>query len=110
LRASGCSHRAATVLLPGLGLDEGEKVGVDLVLMRGAQTVRSALVDLQGGPMPFGGSASRTALSSNEKPPHKMTDDELETLLWKTEQQLREMGVDLDPTEEEIAQARTRRF
>lgn len=45
-----------------------------------------------------------------EKPPREMTDDELKGMLWKTEQQLRELGVETELTEDDIAQARVRRL
>jgi hypothetical protein len=39
-----------------------------------------------------------------------MTDDELHAYIWKTTQQLRELGVDTELTEDEVAQARMLRL
>ena len=48
--------------------------------------------------------------AASRKPLHQMTDDELGAMIWKTNQKLREMGIDLDPTDDEIAQASARRL
>jgi len=45
-----------------------------------------------------------------QKPPHKMTDDELEAIIWRTNRQLEEMGIEKPLTEDDLAQARARRI
>jgi hypothetical protein len=45
-----------------------------------------------------------------EKHPSKMTDDELEAIIWKTQKQLEEMGVEQALTEDDLTQARARRI
>jgi hypothetical protein len=44
-----------------------------------------------------------------DKPPHKMTDDELEAIIWKTQKRLEAMG---EPplTQDDIAHAKARRL
>ena len=39
-----------------------------------------------------------------------MTDDELNAMIWKTTQQLRELGLDTELTEDEAEQAGVRRL
>jgi hypothetical protein len=45
-----------------------------------------------------------------DKPPHKMTDDELEAIIWKTQRQLEAMGVEQPLTQDDLDQAKARRF
>ena len=45
-----------------------------------------------------------------DKPPHKMTDDELEAIIWKTQRQLEAMGVEQPLSRDDLAQAKARRL
>jgi hypothetical protein len=45
-----------------------------------------------------------------DKPPHKMTDDELEAIIWKTQRQLEAMGVEQPLSQDDLAQAKARRL
>jgi hypothetical protein len=47
--------------------------------------------------------------AADGKPPEKMTDDELEAIIWKTQRQLEVMGVEQSLTDDDLAQARARR-
>ena len=46
--------------------------------------------------------------AADGKPPEKMTDDELEAIIWKTQRQLEAMGVEQSLTDDDLAQARAR--
>jgi hypothetical protein len=41
--------------------------------------------------------------AADGKPPEKMTDDELEAIIWKTQRQLEAMGVEQSLTDDDLA-------